>query len=53
MRFPRMTTRRWMILVVVGGTAFWTYRVRERQRLCSEAIDFHVALEECALTAAE
>ena len=24
MRFPRMTTRRWMVLVVVAGVAFWT-----------------------------
>jgi hypothetical protein len=53
MRLPRMTTRRWMIAVAVVGTAFCAYRLLERQRACSEAIDFHAALEESALFAAD
>jgi len=42
-----------MIVVAVVGTAFWTYRLRERQRICSEVIDIHAALQESALLAAD
>jgi hypothetical protein len=33
--------------------SLWAYRVRERQRICSEAIDLHAALQEYALSAAD
>ncbi len=52
MRLPRMTTRRWMVMVVAVGAAFWAYRVRERLQACNEAIDFHTELEQMALSEA-
>ena len=53
MRLPRMTIRRWMIAAAVVGAALCVYRLRERQRICGEAIYFHAAMEECDLSAAD
>lgn len=50
MRLPQMTTRRWMVAVTVVSFAFWTYRLRERQRICRAAVYFHSRSEECDLS---
>jgi hypothetical protein len=53
MRFARMTTRRWKIAAAVVGAAVWTYRLRERQSICREAIEFHAQSEEADLSIAD
>jgi hypothetical protein len=50
MRPLQMTTRRWMVAVTVVAFAFWTHRLRERQRICRAAVYFNSWSEECDLS---
>jgi hypothetical protein len=45
MQVPRMTTRRWLVVVAVAAAVFYGERAREHWRLCELRADQHAGEE--------
>ena len=53
MKVPRMTIRRWIVVVASAASLLWAQRAREHWRLCQWRAYQHADAEECELWGAD